>query len=176
MESPDRVQAAWTHAKGDVKRATELLSDPLWTDTQVSAPNHAHQDAIGRVREIEEANKAQRVAAKEKGKKSMIYANRPILEVKPPSVSTPIVKPVGDLKKPPGSPETPVVAPVRRKRIKKLVVDSDSDLDFLDSKEDGRIEKRGRPDNSNESRVLDYFNVAGAEALQELTGTSRSSL
>ena len=171
MESPDRVQAAWIHAKGDVKRATELLSDPLWADMQVS-PTHALQDTIGRVREIDEANKAQRVAVKEKGKKSMIYANRPILEAKPPSVSTPIAKPVGDLRKPLESPETPVPVPIRRKRIKKLVVDSDSDLNFVDSEEDERIDKRGRPDNSNESRTLDYFNVAGAEALQELIGMS----
>ncbi|GLB37463.1 putative SNF2 family N-terminal domain containing protein [Lyophyllum shimeji] len=168
MESASRVQAAWELAEGDVKKATELLSDPLWVapSSPALSKTKIEKDAIGRVKEIDEATKAQRFAVKEKGKKSLIYANRPILEAKPASVSAPNVKRVIDLTAPvPTSPESPVAMP-RRKRIKKMVVDSDSEVEFAESDEDEVRGKRDRPD----VRALEYFNTAGADALQELTG------
>jgi SWI/SNF-related matrix-associated actin-dependent regulator 1 of chromatin subfamily A len=166
LESPARIQNAWIQAKGDVKKATELLSDPSWV-----APRRVQDDVTGRVREIDEATKAQRMAAKEKGKKSMIYANRPVLEAKPGISTPPVSKRVIDLTAAsPAAPITPLVPPARRKRVKKLVVNSDSEGAFQDSDEDERTNKRGRIDITNESRALDYFNTAGAEALQELTG------
>lgn len=171
MEPPSRVQAAWLFAKGDVKKATELLSDRLWVPPQPPAVTKAERDAIGRVREIDEATKAQRVAVKEKGKKSMIYANRPVLEVKPPSISTPPAKRVFDIPtKAPATPETPMIAAPRRKRIKKMVVNSDSEAEFGESDEDDRENKRGRMDNTDDIRALEYFNTTAAAALQELTG------
>ncbi|KAG5639390.1 hypothetical protein H0H81_002922 [Sphagnurus paluster] len=164
MESPSRVQAAWVLSKCDVKKATELLSDPLWVAP--ASPMKPEKEFVGRVREIDEATKAQRVAVKEKGKKSLIYANRPILEVKPPSVVTPAKRvldvPIAHL-----SPETPIPMP-RRKRIKKMVVDSDTEAEYAGSDEDEGPGKRVQ--NGEEARALEYFNATGAEALQELTG------
>jgi SWI/SNF-related matrix-associated actin-dependent regulator 1 of chromatin subfamily A len=168
LESPARIHNAWIQAKGDVKRATELLSDPSWV-----APKKLQDDITGRVKEIDEATKAQRMAAKAKGKKSMIYANRPVLDTKPSTSTPPTSKRVIDLTAPSPAPiGTPLAPPVRRKRVKKLVVNSDSEAAFQDSDDDGdeRSNKRGRPDITNETRALDYFNTAGAEALQELTG------
>ncbi|KAF8070494.1 SNF2 family N-terminal domain-containing protein [Lyophyllum atratum] len=173
MESPGRVQAAWVLARGDVKKATELLSDPLWVAPSSPAAARSDKDAIGRVREIEEANKAQKVAAREKGKKSLIYANRPVLEVKPHSVSTPPVKRVVDLTaETPTSPETPIAMP-RRTRIKKMVVESDSEGNLTESDDDDMQGKRGRQENAKEIRALEYFNTTSADALQELTGCTR---
>lgn len=168
LESPARVQNAWVQAKGDVKKATELLSDPTWVSAK-----RVQDDVTGRVKEIDEATRAQRMAAKEKGKKSMIYANRPVLDPKPGTSTPPVSKRVIDLT--PASttsPITPLVSPVRRKRVKKLVVNSDSEGAFQDSDEDEKSNKRGRAEITNETRALDYFNTAGAEALQELTGCS----
>ncbi|KAG6845934.1 hypothetical protein H0H87_000740 [Tephrocybe sp. NHM501043] len=173
MESPHRVQAAWRATGGDVKKATELLSDPGWapppSPTMTTMTKTSREETIGRVKEIDEATKAQREAVKQKGKKSLIYANRPILELKPPSISTPQqVNRVIDLTAPtPTSPETPVVAP-RRKRIQKMVVDSDSDQDFEESDVDDRQAQRNDP--TKDMRALEYFNTAGGEALQELLG------
>ncbi|KAF5386168.1 hypothetical protein D9615_002226 [Tricholomella constricta] len=170
MESPSRVQAAWVLAKGDVKKATGLLSDPLWVAPSSPTTRKTEKDTVGRVKEIEEATKAQRVAVKEKGKKSLIYANRPILDAKPPSVSTPQPKRVIDLTTgTPASPETPVVMP-RRKRIKKMVVDSESEAEFGESDDDDRQGKSGRSEPAKDLRALEYFNTTGADALQELTG------
>jgi SWI/SNF-related matrix-associated actin-dependent regulator 1 of chromatin subfamily A len=121
------------------------------------------------VKEIDEATKAERAAIREKGKKSMIYANRSALAVesKPIQPSTPphSTETVVDLTL--SSPITPVVAPPRRKPLKKMVVDSDSEMELTD----GNQAKSGiRPESSNESRALQYFNTAGVDALQELTG------
>ncbi|KAG5648487.1 hypothetical protein DXG03_003098 [Asterophora parasitica] len=166
MESPSRVQAAWLAAKGDVKKATELLSDTHWVAP--SSPTVAKTE-VGRVKEIEEANKAQRVAVKEKGKKSLIYANRPVLEAKPASITTPAPRRVIDLTAVTTSPDTPVTMP-RLKRIKKMVVDSESEAEFGESDDDDGRRKSGRSEDAKKFRALEYFNTTGAEALQELTG------
>lgn len=169
-ESAARVQAAWNQAGGDVKRATELLSDRSWTPYPVAAK--VEKETFGRVKEIDEAFKSQRAALKEKGKRSMIYANRPVLEAKPPS--TPLAqKTVIDLTAPsPVSPFTPAMKVPQRKRAKKLVIDSDSEPDFEDDtcSDDDRDRKRGRLENTYENRAMEYLNSSASEALQELTG------
>jgi SWI/SNF-related matrix-associated actin-dependent regulator 1 of chromatin subfamily A len=166
QHTPGVVQTAWLHANGDVKKATELLSDPHWDHTpSVSKPE---VEDVGRVKEIEEASKAERAAVKEKGKKSMIYANRSVLDNKAQRVTTPPpFKPVID---PSSSPISPVVAPRRRKRIKKMVFESEPELELTDS-DDQRVQVRRRQDSSDQVKALDYFNTTGPEALQELTGT-----
>ena len=168
-ESVARVQAAWNQAGGDVKRATELLSDRSWSPYPV-VPTKVEKETLGRVKELDEAFKAQRAALKEKGKKSMIYANRPVLEAKLPS--TPLAqKSVIDLRAPsPASPFTPATKVPQRKRAKKLVIDSDSEPDFEDDSDDDRDRKRGRLENTYENRAMEYLNSSASEALQELTG------
>ena len=172
-ESAARVQAAWNQAGGDVKRATELLSDRSWSPYPV-VPAKVEKEAFGRVKEIDEAFKSQRAALKEKGKKSMIYANRPVLEAKLPS--TPLAqKSVIDLTAlSPASPFTPAIKVPQRKRAKKLVIDSDSEPDFEDGhgtcSDDDRDRKRGRLENTYENRAMEYLNSSASEALQELTG------
>lgn len=102
---------------------------------------------------------------KEKSKKSSIYANRPNApKVAPPA--TPSVKnPPIDL-----TAESPAISqPVRRKRNKNMIVDSDSDVEMDDGEEE-RSHKRSRQESHHELRVLTFFNTQGAEALQELTG------
>ncbi|KAF8973224.1 SNF2 family N-terminal domain-containing protein [Flammula alnicola] len=173
-ESNARCQAAWTQAGGDVKKATGLLSDPSWSPTPVVSAT-AEKGNLGRVKEFDETMRAQRAAIKEKGRKSLIYANRPILEAKSPSTPLP-TKPLIDLTTPspapaaPASPLTPAIKAPQRKRAKKLVIQSDSDSAFEDSDDDDRSSKRGRLENPYEMRALEYLNSSGADALQELTG------
>lgn len=169
MESVARVQAAWNQAGGDVKKATELLSDRSWSPFPI-APAKFDKETLGRVKEIDEAFKTQRAALKEKGKKSMIYANRPVLEAKIPSTPS-NQKPLIDLTAPsPASPFTPAIKAPQRKRVKKLVIDSDSEPDFEEDSEDDRDRKRGRLENTYENRAMEYLNSSASEALQELTG------
>jgi SWI/SNF-related matrix-associated actin-dependent regulator of chromatin subfamily A containing DEAD/H box 1 len=167
LHSPSRVRTAWQQANGDVKKATALLSDPAW-ESQPPATTQA-AEALGRVKEIDEATKAERAAIREKGKKSMIYANRSALENKPvqPSTPPPSTKTTVDLTM--SSPLSPVIAQHRRKRIKKLVVDSESEIE-LTASEDERS-SQPRQGSSDEIRALHYFNTVGSDALQELTGT-----
>lgn len=168
MESAARVQAAWNQAGGDVKKATELLSDHSWSPYPVVPPK-AEQETLGRVKEIDEASKAQRAALKEKGKKSMIYANRPVLEAKIPSTPS-NQKSILDLTAPsPASPFTPAIKVPQRKRAKKLVIDSDSASEGH-SDDDDRDRKRGRLECTYENRAMEYLNSSASEALQELTG------
>lgn len=171
-ESVARVHAAWNQAGGDVKKATELLSDRNWSPYPVASAK-VEKETLGRVKEIDEAFKAQKAALKEKGKKSMIYANRPVLEAKIPS--TPLAqKSVIDLTAPsPASPFTPAIKVPQRKRAKKLVIDSDSEPDFEDDSDDDRDRKRGRLENTYENRAMEYLNSSASEALQELTGCTR---
>lgn len=165
-ESTPRIQAAWNQTQGDVSRATALLSNPTWTPTPPSPTSvRLDKEASGRVKELDEASKAQRAAAKEKGKKSMIYANRPVLEAKIPS--TPAIKPTIDQAFSPATPLTPAIKRPTGKRAKKLVIDSD---DEEDDESDSRDKKRGRQEKSHEERALEYLNTSGPEALQELTG------
>jgi SWI/SNF-related matrix-associated actin-dependent regulator 1 of chromatin subfamily A len=159
----DRIQAAWVQANGDEKMATALLGDPNWAPASPS--NKSQQEAMGRVQELDEESRARRAAAKEKGKKSMIYANRSNLENNTLIVSTPPAS-KRPLEISPLSPETPIIRP-QRKRLKKMVVDSDTEASESDN--DAR-NGRSRLGTSDEMRALNYLNTASPEALQELTG------
>ena len=90
MTNPDqseaRVTAAWIQANGDQVKAQAFLQDRNWSPV-VGTPKPEADKEVGRVKEIDEANKAQRAAVKEKGKHSAIYANRLALETG--GVSTP---------------------------------------------------------------------------------------
>ncbi|KAF8630670.1 hypothetical protein AX15_002818 [Amanita polypyramis BW_CC] len=170
QESPDRVRAAWVQANGDVKKATALLSDSNWSHMSLGS-NKGQAEAMGRVQELDEESRARRAATKEKGKKSMIYANRSNLEsdshsphvvLTPPSAKRPLDTSVL-------SPETPIPRHPR-KRLKRTVVDSDEDVD-TEVDRDSR-NGRGRIIGSDEMRALNYLNSSESEALQELTGCS----
>jgi len=175
FENPEhdyqRKKAAWTRANGDKNIATSFLSDSSWQPVPSSSPASGAKDSIGRVKELEDASKAQRASVKEKGKKSLIYANRTALEAKSPSTPPP-AKPMLDLTSPtpaPASPSTPLIRQPPRKRIKKLVIDSDSDSAFNGESEDEENKSEPLP-STFESRALDYINSSNADALQELTG------
>lgn len=158
-----RVRAAWKQSGFNFQRASALMSDPTWSPP-ASNPDKVEKDDIGRVKEVEEATRAQRIAAKEKGKKSMIYANRITLETKTQSTPKNEVTTPADTTQ---TPLTPVIA--RRKRPKALVLESESEGEAQHS-EDDRTTKRDKVENSHESRVLDYLNTAQSEGIQELTG------
>ncbi|KAJ7096262.1 SNF2 family N-terminal domain-containing protein [Mycena epipterygia] len=168
QQNPRHIEAAWIQSNKDVKVATALLSDSNWIPPPIAAPTPSPQnvprgDAVGRVKEVDEASRAQRMATKEMGKKSMIYANRTTLDTHQFRHYTP-----------PQPVERTVASPAprimpRRRITRKLVVDTDSEPDYTDS-EDEQLKKRGGSDNADELRALAYFNTSSAEALQELTG------
>ena len=62
---------------------------------------------------------------------------------------------------------------VKRKRIRRKVVASDSEAEFVDSDENGDDDDDS---NADEQRALDYFNQTSAEGLQELTGVYKALL
>jgi len=160
IESPQRVRAAWAQAGGNSLRATALIADSTWSP----ASYKVERDDVGRVKEVEEATRAQKLAVKEKGKKSMIYANRMTLETKVQSTPKHEGTSPVDLAL---TPATPVIAPPRRKRLKNRI---DSDSEAEDSEEDERQMKRERIENTDETRALDYLNTTTSEGMQELTG------
>lgn len=160
-EPESRIRGAWMEANGDQTRAQALMRDRNWTPAPPPTPSVAKpvEKDVGRVKEVEEANKAQRAAIREKGKMSAIYANRPAV-ITTPSAAKPTVVP--------DSPTTPFI-PTRGKRVKKLVLsesEEESDEDSLPEIKKPRIA-------THESRVLDYFNTRTKAALQELTGMYR---
>lgn len=159
------VRLAWDQAGGDVKKASSLLQDRGWlkNPSGIVQPSPDAVGDVGRVKEIVEATKAQRAAAKEIGKSSLIYANRPAPRISPPP--TPRAIPYTPIS--PVTPLSPEVARPRAKRArKKVVIDSDSETE---AEEQLPVSKRQKV-TSDESRALNYFNNAGAEGLQELTG------
>ncbi|RDX55004.1 hypothetical protein OH76DRAFT_1452755 [Lentinus brumalis] len=165
----DVVRAAWKEAGGDVPKASALLVNPAWKPRPKTPPPKAKDPTVetGRVKEVVEATKAQRLAVKEKGKKSMIYKSR--IDGKPTSDAGPSTPPPS--KAPPmiiDSPMSPEIVK-SRKRLRRKVVASDSEADFVDSDEDGDDD---HDSNADEQRALDYFNQTSAEGLQELTGCS----
>ena len=174
QDDTDKVRAAWKEAGGDVPRASALLVDPSWKPRpKTPPPSHPDPPAeTGRVKEIVEATKAQRLAVKEKGRKSMIYKNR-VADDKPPSNAGPSTP--SPVKPPPmviDSPMSPEVGK-SRKRLRRKVIASDSEAEFVDSDEDSGD---GDDTNADEQRALDYFNETSADGLQELTGASCISL
>ncbi|KAI8993112.1 SNF2 family N-terminal domain-containing protein [Trametes punicea] len=167
----DVVRAAWIEAAGDVPKASALLNDPTWKPKAKTPPPKEQEPnaETGRVKEMVEATKAQRLAAKEKGKKSMIYKNR-VMDGKPTSAAGPSTPPSASKAIPlvVESPLSPEVAKPRAKRLKRKVVDSDSEPNFEESDRESPRGSRGTV--SDEQRALDYFNETSAEGLQELTG------
>jgi len=165
-ESPVRVEAAWKQASGDVKKATVFLLDPSWSPSSL-----ASRGVSSRVKELDEATRAQRAAEKEKGKKSMIYANRSILDTRTPVTPSPS-KPVINLLTPtPASPISlaPTLKAPQRKRAKKLVINSDSESTTEETGDERAIKHDSSVD-VFERRALDYLNTSNSDALQELTG------
>lgn len=165
-ESLTRIRAAWKQSGYNFQRATALMANPSWSPSAPS-PEKSEKEDVGRVREVEEASRAQKMAVKEKGKKSMIYANRLVLENRtqntPKTDGTQFI----DMTQ---TPTTPIIAPGRRKRLKKLVIDSDSEVEAEDTDGDEWAKKRDRVENNDESRALDYLNTTSCEGIQELTG------
>ena len=166
----DHVRAAWEEAAGDVPKASALLNDPSWKPPPKTPPRKDMDSVVetGRVKEVVEANKAQRLAVKEKGKKSMIYRSRVVSDGKPISdvPGTPQARKPSPMVI--DSPMSPDVAP--RKRLKRKVVASDSEGEYADSDKDS--EDDAERTSLDQQRALDYFNETSAEGLQELTGAS----
>ncbi|KAI0093055.1 SNF2 family N-terminal domain-containing protein [Irpex rosettiformis] len=169
-----KLRHAWLQAKEDERKATELLQDPNFrvpAPVSVARPKPPRPSVeTGRVKEVEEASKAERARVKEMGKKSAIYANFALKTSTPPPS-----KINGDRPIPPTTPATPatpaspeVIRP-RAKRLKRKIVDSDSEAELSGSEDEKRISKR---ESTSEEDTLSYFNSAPAEALQELTGCS----
>uniref|UniRef100_A0A8H7Y3D4 DNA helicase n=1 Tax=Psilocybe cubensis TaxID=181762 RepID=A0A8H7Y3D4_PSICU len=173
-ENKSKVHAAWVQAGCDNRRADAFLRDPAWSPV-LPVSTTMDKDALGRVKEIDEASKAQRAAVKEKGRKSMIYANRPGLESKAPATPPPS-KSIIDLTTPsystPTSPLTPVVRAPRRQRAKKLVIHSDDESGYEEPASDERddMTSEARLEYAYEARALEYLNTSQSDALQELTG------
>ncbi|KZT72068.1 hypothetical protein DAEQUDRAFT_664622 [Daedalea quercina L-15889] len=96
----------------------------------------------------------------------MIYQRA---HVESKSVSTPPTSSAAALKGSPRTPDSPQVVQARGKRLKRKVVDSESEAESADSDRSIHV-KRGKDEASDELRVLKYFNVTAVEGLQELTG------
>lgn len=176
----DILRAAWQQASGDEAKATSLLDDPSFkqSSASASAPGRAvvkQAPSSSRDKGLDDANKAQRAAVREKGKKSVIY-QRPHVETKP-VVSTPPSSSSALPKESPRTPVSPQVVQPRGKRLKRKVVDSESETESLDSAPAIRVNgKRAKDESSDEYRVLKYFNTTSVEGLQELTGGSAVSV
>ncbi|GJE95475.1 ATP-dependent helicase [Phanerochaete sordida] len=186
LESFARIQAAWQLSGADQSKAAALLSDPTWQPPPPPPPRpiavatvkRAPEAAdMGRVKEVEEANKAERARVKEMGKKSMIYAGRgpaspvkavaSIASVATSSSSTPVPPP--STPPTPATPDSPEVGRAQPKRLRKKVIESDSEPDYRDSDDEASEEEE---EDANRQTAYEYFNSATAEALQELTGCS----
>ncbi|KAF9820307.1 hypothetical protein IEO21_01521 [Rhodonia placenta] len=169
----EEVRAAWTQAGGDVRKASDLLNDPNWKPPSSSPSSHVAQKSrpqeVGRVKEIDDAKQAERMAIREKGKKSMIYMARPAGEGKPPSKPASVPQKAA-LPLSAHTPASPVITQPRTKRVKRKIIDSDSEDEFVGGREDASLAKRLKEDSNHETRALKYMNSAAAEALQELTG------
>jgi SWI/SNF-related matrix-associated actin-dependent regulator of chromatin subfamily A containing DEAD/H box 1 len=166
-----KVRAAWRQAGCEVRTATSLLLDPSFSYQPLpapKAPSPVVSPATGRIKELEDARHAERAAAKEKGKKSMIYAARtnlaPRSSTPPPAQQTTEVTSQQ-------SPTSPIV-PIRRLKPPKVLADSDDEEQGKSESDEGssRSMPRAEKTSSDERRALSYFNSTSAEGLQELTG------
>ena len=191
---PDMIDAAWKEARRNEETALRLLQNPNWKPKAPEPVSPAkairsESSTTGRVREIEEALKAQRAAVKEKSKKSSIYANRLALDVKNQRPVTPPPKPQQKINTPIEleSPVSPVVAAPKR-RIKRVVVASESEAEDsggVDSRRSSPLPVEVEPTDpievessdpveaeatEYETRALQFFNTSKLEELQELTG------
>ncbi|KAK7057137.1 ATP-dependent helicase fft2 [Favolaschia claudopus] len=171
-ETTDRVLSAWLQSGKDVRGATALLSDANWsprTPAQSAGPSHSStpsKDAVGRVKEVDEASKAQRMATKEMGKKSAIYANRTAPRSNGDNLKFRHYTP--PVERPRSSPAPRLEA--RKRLARKRIVDSDSEAEYSDSENENRQARSSDGSEKYGQRALDYFNTSSSEALQELTG------
>jgi SWI/SNF-related matrix-associated actin-dependent regulator of chromatin subfamily A containing DEAD/H box 1 len=170
-----KVRAAWRQASRDVRAATSLLIDPSFSyqsspPPAPKAPSPVVSPATGRIKELEDARQAERAVAKEKGKKSMIYAARTNLahrnSTPPPSAQ----QTTEDTSQ--QSPISPIV-PIRRLKRPKVIANSDDEEPSKSESDEASIRsmQRAEKTSSDERRALTYFNSTSAEGLQELTGT-----
>jgi SWI/SNF-related matrix-associated actin-dependent regulator 1 of chromatin subfamily A len=157
----DVVRLAWQQTNGDARKASDLLQDQIWLRNP-SGSTQPSPEVVGRVKEVDEATKAQRAAVRELGKSSLIYANRPAPRISTPPISKSAIPALSS----PVTPLSPDVSRPRAKRAKKVVVDSDSETEAEDIRHISQRQKT----TSDESRALDYLNNAGSDSLQELTG------
>lgn len=174
---PDMIDAAWKEARHNEEAAIRLLQNPSWKPkalepTSPTKTIRSESSTTGRVKEVEEAHKAQRAAVKEKSKKSSIYANRLALDTKNQRPVTPPPKPQPKVETPIeiDSPVSPVVA-IRRKRIKR-VVDSESEVEGSGGDDSRPSSPALIEPTEYEARALEFFNTSGLEELQELTGVA----
>jgi SWI/SNF-related matrix-associated actin-dependent regulator of chromatin subfamily A containing DEAD/H box 1 len=171
--SEAKIRYAWQQAKEDMRRATELLQDPNFSvpapASVVKAKPPRPTVETGKVRELEEASKAERLRVREMGKKSAIYANSALTSSTPPPSKAdgdkPLPTPV------PATPGSPEVVRPRGKRLKRKIIDSDSEAELSGSEDEKRISRR---EATAEDEALAYYNSASAEALQELSGMLRT--
>ena len=169
-----KVRAAWRQAGRDVRAATSLLIDPSFS-YQLSpppapkAPSPVVSPTTGRIKELEDARQAERAVAKEKGKKSMIYAARTNLAHRN-STPPPAQQTTEDTSQ--QSPISPIVT-IRRLKRPKVIANSDDEEQSKSESDKGSIRSlpRAEKTSSEERRALSYFNTTSAEGLQELTGT-----
>lgn len=177
---PARVVAAWQHSGGDEAKATVLLGDPSWhpptpKPSPIAMVKRIQKSAeLGRVKEVDDASKAERARVREIGRKSMIYAKPGSSVATPPTskaipnlVKSSSATPVPLRQPTPTTPDSPEVIRAPGKRIKRKVIESDSEPDYAESDED---KGDSEPDDANEQAAFDYLNSSSSEALQELTG------
>ncbi|PCH43660.1 hypothetical protein WOLCODRAFT_75036 [Wolfiporia cocos MD-104 SS10] len=174
MHSVELIRAAWDEACGSEPRASSLLNDPTWKPTLSSLSTSVTEPKVetGRVKEIDDATRAQRAAIREKGKKSMIYQARTAVTSKPPSKpvmprssSSPGAPPLS-----PRTPDSPVIAHRAKRPKRKAVVDSDSEAESVNDSDSSLPSYQVKDESRHEVRALKYFNTSSAEAIQELTG------
>lgn len=177
---PDMIDAAWKEARRNQEAALRLLQNPNWKPKAPEPVSPAksirsESSATGRVKEVEEAQKAQKAAVKEKSKKSSIYANRLVLDVKhqcpatPPPRAQPKVNTPVDL----DSPTSPIIA-IPRKRIKR-VMDSESEAEGSGEDESRRTSPVPVEPTEYERNALKFFNTSKLEELQGLIGKRHPS-
>lgn len=163
----DTVRLAWKQSNGDARQASNLLQDQAW----LRHPRGIEQstpEPVGRVKAIDDAHKAERAAARERGKTSLIYANRLNLPVSASEASSTPSKQAPPTPSSFHAPLSPDVSRPRVKRAKKIVIDSDSE-EQEEEEEAEPIAKRQKVA-TEETRALEYYNTAAAAGLQELTG------
>jgi len=173
-----KVRAAWRQAGRDVRVATSLLLDPSFSyqpspSPAPKAPSPVVSPTTGRIKELEDARQAERAAAKEKGKKSLIYAARTNLANRN-STPPPAQQTTEDMSQ--QSPISPIVS-IRRLKRPKVIAESDDEEQSKSESDEGssRSMQRAEKVSSDERRALSYFNSTSAEGLQELTGSFYST-
>jgi SWI/SNF-related matrix-associated actin-dependent regulator 1 of chromatin subfamily A len=83
------VRLAWQQMNGDARKP-DLLQDQNWL-CNPSGSTQPSPEMVSRVKEVDEAIKAQRAAVKGLGKNSLIYANRPTSRISTSPTSKSII-------------------------------------------------------------------------------------